>query len=171
MNHFLLENLLFLVLATSFFVVTGWAWRHLKPYELPQPLPGWFTIWFLTVQIVGGLLPLVAMLLWGVWWSDASVLLVFVPYFVLLELQILSESLSLRQFRSVVFVMIPYLYLPFRIWQLYRGLSLLNPAAELIWVRNLLLVEIVLWAATYVLDLTQLPRLLRWEARETPSKN
>jgi hypothetical protein len=171
MTPFLLENLLFLVLATSFFVIVGWAWRHLKPYELPQPLPGWFTIWFLTVQVLGGLLPLVVMLLWGIWWGYTSVLTVFVPYFVLLGLQILSESLSLRRFRSVVFVMIPYLYLPFRIWQLYRGLALLNPAGELVWVRNLLLVEMVLWAATYVLDLAQLPRLLRWETSEIISEN
>jgi hypothetical protein len=81
----------------------------------------------------------------------------------MLGVQILSESLSLRQFHSVVFVMVPYLYVPYRIWQLYEGFSLLNPASELIWVKNLLLVEIVLWALNYALDLAQLPRLLRWE--------
>lgn len=163
--NLLFENLLFFAIATSFFVVVGWAWRQSKHYSLPQPLPEWFKVWFLTVQVVGGLLPLLVMLLWGVWWGYSSVLTVLIPYFVMLGLQILSEIVTLRQFHSVVWVMVPYLYLPYRVWQLYEGLTLLSPASELMWVQNLLLIEIVLWALNYALDLSQLPRLLRWEVQ------
>lgn len=166
-TNILLENLLFLVVTTSFFLIVGWAWRHLKPFDLPQPLPGWFKVWFLTVQVVGGILPLVAMLWWGVWWGYSSVLTVFVSYFVMLGLQIFSEILTLRWFHSIVWVMVPYLYLPYRIWQLYRGLMLLSP--DELWIRNLLLVEIVLWTLNYGLDLSQLPRLVRWEVKESDS--
>lgn len=164
--YLFLENLLFLVIATSFIVIVGWAWRHSKPFSLPEPLPAWFKIWFGTVQVVGIVLPLLGMLLWGVWWGYSSVLTVLIWYFVMLGLQILSEILTLRQFHSVVWVMVPYLYLPYRIWQLYEGLTLLSPESELMWVRNLLIVEIVLWIANYALDVTQLPRLLRWEVQE-----
>jgi hypothetical protein len=164
--YLFLENVLFFAIATSFFAIVGWAWRHSKPYSLPEPLPDWFKIWFRTVQLVGVLPPLLAMLLWGVWWGYSSVLAVFAWYFVMLALQILSESLSLRQFRSTVFVMVPYLYLPYRIWQLYEGLTLLNPTNELMWVRYLLILEIILWTGNYALDLAQLPRLLRWEVKE-----
>ena len=164
--YLFLENLLFLVIATSFIVIVGWAWRHSKPFSLPEPLPAWFKIWFGTVQVVGIVLPLLAMLLWGVWWGYSSVLTVLIWYFVMLGLQILSEILTLRQYHSVVWVMVPYLYLPYRIWQLYEGLTLLSPESELMWVRHLLIVEIVLWIANYALDVTQLPRLLRWEVRE-----
>jgi hypothetical protein len=59
--------------------------------------------------------------------------------------------------------MIPCLYLPYRIWQLYQGLTLLNPQPELIWVRNLLILEIILWIFNYGVHLSQLPKLLRWE--------
>jgi hypothetical protein len=55
--NILLENFLFLVVATSFFVIVGWAWSHSQPFDLPQPLPGWFKVWVLTVQVVGGVLP------------------------------------------------------------------------------------------------------------------
>ena len=151
--YLLLENLLFLVLATSFIVIVGWAWRHSKSFSLPEPLPEWFKVWFGTVQVVGVLLPLLAMLLWGVWWGYSSVLTVLSWYFVMLGLQILSEILTLRQFHSVVWVMVPYLYLPYRIWQLYEGLTLLSPEPELIWIRNLLIIEIVLWTLNYALDL------------------
>ncbi len=164
--YLFLENLIFLVVATSFFVIVGWAWRYSKPFSLPEPLPAWFKVWFGTVQLVGGLLPMVAMLLWGVWWGYRSVLTVLVWYFVMLGLQILSEILTLRQFHSVVWVMVPYLYLPYRIWQLYEGLTLLTPESDLMWVRNLLIVEIVLWSLNYALDLSQLPRLFQWEVQD-----
>lgn len=161
--NLLFENLVFSALATSFFFVVGWAWRHSKPYTLPQPLPGWFSIWFGTVQLVGGLLPLIVMLLWGVWWHYDKVLIVLASYFVMLILQVISESVSLRQFNSVVFVMVPYLYLPYRIWQLFESLSLLSPENDLNWVKSLLVVQIVLWTLNYALDLSQLPRLFQWE--------
>lgn len=168
-KYLLVENLLFFAIATSFLVIVGWAWRQSKPFYLPEPLPGWFRIWFASVQLLGGILPLVIMLLWGVWWGDSSVLTVFIPYFVMLGLQILSEIVTLRQFHSVVWVMVPYLYLPYRIWQLYEGLSILSPESELIWVRNLLLLEIVVWTVNYALDLAQLPRLMRWETQSQES--
>jgi hypothetical protein len=164
--YLFVENLVFFILATSFLIVVGWAWRNSKPFSLPQPLPGWFKIWFGTVQVLGVIVPLVVMLVWGVWWRDNRILTVFVPYFVMLGLQILSEILTLRQFRTVVWVMVPYLYLPYRFWQLYEAWKFLSFETDLAWVRNLLLLEIVLWIGNYVLDVTQLPRLLRWEVKE-----
>lgn len=158
------QDLLFLAIATTFFIVVGWAWRFAKPYDLPQPLPDWFRIWFLTAQIGGGLLPLIG-LGWGIWRSYSNVVAVLVSYLVMLGLQVLSEIVSLRQFRSVVFVMVPYLYLPYRIWQLYEGMTLIA-SDELGWIQTLLWVEIGLWTANYVLDLSQLPRLLRWEDKD-----
>lgn len=161
MLNLLYKDLLFFAIATAFFVVVGWAWRSTKPYDLPQPLPDWFKIWFLTVQIGGGVLPLLG-LGWGIWHGYSSVVAVLTSYFIILGLQILTESLSLRQFQSVVFVMVPYLYLPYRVWQLYEGM-MLNAADELVWIQILLIAEIVLWTANYGLDLSQLPRLLRWD--------
>jgi len=66
--------------------------------------------------------------------------------------------------------MIPYLYVPYRLWQLYQGLMLLPPQPELRGVRNLLLIEIVLWIISYGLALAQLPRLFRWELKPKSDK-
>jgi hypothetical protein len=115
---------------------------------------------------VGVLVPLIALILWGVWWGYSKVLTVLAWYFLMLGLQILSEILTLRKFPSVVWVMVPYLYLPYRIWQLYEGLQILSPEPELMWIRILLIVEIVLWIGNYVLDVSQLPRLFDWEIQE-----
>lgn len=167
--NFFYENLLFGVAATAFFVLVGWAWRKAEPYDLPQPLPAWFRIWFLTVQIGGGLLPIAA-LAWSLWQGYLNVVAILASYFFILVVQILSESVSLRQFHSVVFVMVPYLYLPYRVWQLFEGLAILNSVDELGWIRNLLLFEIVLWTVNYALDLAQLPRLFHWQIKDTTSR-
>lgn len=164
--YLFLENLLFFVASTSFFVFVGWGWRHLKPMSVPEPLPGWFKIWFGTVQVLGGLLPLPVMLLWGVVWGSDGTLSVLLSYYLMLGLQILFESLTLRRYQSVVWVMVPYLYLPYRIWQLYEGLILLGSEAELMWVRYFLILQIVVWTVNYALDVSQLPRLFRWALQD-----
>ncbi len=109
--YLFLENLAFFIVATGFTAIVGWAWRNAKPFSIPEPLPGWFKIWFGTVQVT-------------------------------------------------------YLYLPYRLWQLYEGLTILSSDSELIWVRLLLIVEIFLWIGNYLLDLAQLPRLFRWDIQE-----
>jgi len=162
-NYLLLENLIFFAIATALLVVIGWAWRNIEPYELPKPLPGWFKVWFLSVQFLGIVPPLAALLIGGVWQGNFTVLVIFAAYFLMLGLQILSESLSLRRFQSTVFVMVPYLYLPYRFWQLYEGIILLGSDAEVIWVRHILILEIVVWMINYCLDLAQLPRLFHWK--------
>ncbi|HYW18793.1 MAG TPA: hypothetical protein VE956_05660 [Nodularia sp. (in: cyanobacteria)] len=161
--HLFLENLLFFLSATCFLIVAGWAWKHAKPYSIPEPLPTWFKLWFSTVQILGVLLPLVVMVLWGVLWGDTAVLSVLACYFLMLGLQILFESISLKLFHNVVWVMVPYLYVPYRIWQMYEGLTLLGSVSQVWWIQNLLILEIILWTGNYALNVSQLPRLFRWQ--------
>lgn len=163
--NIVIEDLAFVIAATLFLVAVGWAWRSAKPYELPHPLPSWFRVWFLSVQIIGGLVPLIV-LLWAVWQGQERAIAVLSSYFVMLGLQILSEIATLRWFHSVVWVMVPYLYLPYRVWQLYEGAIVLNADPTQAWVQNLLIGEIVLWTLNYGLDLAQLPRLLRWEVQK-----
>ncbi|WP_241829281.1 hypothetical protein [Desertifilum tharense] len=155
------ENALFSAIALIFIVTVAWAWRETKPYTLPEPLPGWFAVWFGSVQILGGLVPLGA-LGWSIWQGYPSATAVWLFYYLMLGLQILLESLTLRQYATVVWVMVPYLFLPYRIWQLYEGMNLLEPLAELDWMRSLLWLEIGVWSLNYLLDVAQLPRLYGW---------
>lgn len=164
--YLFLENLTFFVIATGFLVIVYLAWGDLKPFELPKPLPDWFKIWFGTVQIIGGILPISALIWWGFIQGYSSVLTIFIPYLIMLGLQIVSEIITLKNLQTVIWVMIPYLYLPYRFWQLYEGLQILNPTPELIWVRYLLIANLIVWIVNYLLDIAQLPRLLRWGGTE-----
>lgn len=163
MVNIFIENSLFVIISTSFLVFVGWVWRRAKPFSIPQPLPTWFKAWLSVVLVVGVLFPVLAIVVWGVWWNQESVLLALIPYLVMLALQILSEIVTSKRFQSCVWVMIPCLYLPYRVWQLYSGLMLLSLESGTIWVQRLLLVEIVLWIFNYGVHLSQIPRLLRWE--------
>ncbi|WP_253274536.1 hypothetical protein [Nostoc sp. PCC 7107] len=107
------------------------------------------------------------MLLWGVWWKHSAVLAVLGWYFIILGLQILFEVVTLRKLQNVIWVLVPYIYLPYRFWKLYEGLTLLGSEPELLWVRYLLMFELVLWIVNYAIDVSQLPRLFRWEVDST----
>lgn len=161
--NIIFENIFFLVISTSFLIFIGWVYRQSKPFSIPQLLPTWFKAWFSIVIILGIALPFVAMLFWGVWQGNQIVLQVLISYFVMLGLQILSESVTVNRFNSCVWVTIPCLYLPYRIWQLYSGLTLLSIGNDSIWIQRLLVTEIVLWVFNYGVHLSQIPRLLQWE--------
>jgi len=98
------------------------------------------------------------LLYWGVWRGDVSVLAVLISYLTMLGLQILTESVTLNRFRSCIWVTIPCVYLPYRIWQLYRGLAIVDNSQ----IQLLLSLEIALWIFNYGVHLSQLPRLLAW---------
>ena len=165
------ENLLFFVLSTTFFLLAGWYWRNAKPYSLPESRPSWFKFWFLSVQILGGLVPLIALIIWGLLWTNPTVIAVFASYLLMLGLQIFAEFLSLRYLATVVWVMIPYLYVPYRVWQLYEGLNLLENTSELMAVQIILILNIGVWIVNYCLDLAQLPFLFYWETKEVSGES
>ncbi len=156
------ENLIFLTFATSFFAISGYAWRNSKPFEIPKPLPSWFQTWLSVVLVVGIVLPVVAIAIWG-WQRNLVVVIVFASYLVMLGLQIVTEIIMSKRFHSPIWVTVPCLFLTYRFWQLYEGVTLVSLDSNLIWVKYLLILELVLWIFNYGVHLSQLPRLLRWE--------
>lgn len=160
-QHLLIENGAFILLSTLFLSVVGWSWRHTQPYELPKPMPDWLPIWFGSVQFLGSVPPLIAMIC-GFWQGIPILKQVLLAYFVLLALQVVAEVLTLRRFQSIVWVMVPYLYVPSRLWQLWEGLNLTTAQSSESWLSVFFIGEIVVWGVNYLLDLTQLPRLLQW---------
>ena len=158
-QYLLIENLVFLAVSTLFLGVTGYAWRHLKPFTLPDAVPGWFFWWFGSVQVLGGILP-AGVLGWGIWSRNVPALLTLAPLTVILALQVLAESLTLRRTASVIWVMVPYLYLPYRLWQIGEGWLWLDDKTS--WLAWLLVFEFGVWLINYLLDLAQLPHLFQW---------
>jgi hypothetical protein len=164
--YLLTENLTFVFAASILTSILIWRWRNAKPYAPPQPFPTWSKIWFASVQILGIFPPLIGLALCGLVWGNQSGLLVLFWYFFNLAMQILWESLTLRKYKTVVWIIVPYIYLPYRLWQSYESLGFLNDEPGMLWVRSILILEIVVWLVNYILDMSQLPRLFRWEVSE-----
>lgn len=160
-QRLLIENAAFFLLATAFLSIAGWSWRQTPPYELPKPLPDWFKLWFGSVQFLGSVPPLIVMIC--AFWQGLPLLWeVLLGYFVVLALQVLTETVTLRQFQTVAWVMVPYLYVPYRLWQLWEGYTLTSAAFSARWLLLFFIGEIIVWGGNYLLDLAQLPRLLQW---------
>lgn len=162
------ENGLLFAISTGFLAITARSWQKVQTFQLPKPLPGWFKVWFGSVQFLGIVPPAIA-LGWSVWQGIPNVWQVLTAYFVMLVVQVISEYLTLRQLQSVIWVMVPYLYVPYRLWQLWEGVLLTASQQDLSWLQLLLIGEIVVWGINYLLDLAQLPRLLRWPGAATES--
>lgn len=84
----------------------------------------------------------------------------------MLGLQIVSE-IVVKNYQSPIWVTVPCLYLPYRFLQLYQGIELVSVESNLIWVKYILILELVLWIFNYGVHLSQLPRLLRWPSVES----
>jgi len=160
------ESILFFLVTNFCLLFMAWMWRRAKPFSLPQSLPLWFKIWLGIIWLIGIILPILTMLLWGLWWSHTVVLQAMIPYFIMLALQGLSEKVILKVFQSSVWAIIPCFYLPYRIWQLHSGLTLLVMKSEPILVQKVLLLEMIFWLVSYVVHLSQIPTFLNWNILE-----
>jgi hypothetical protein len=170
-SNTLVENLLFFLITTSFLGLMGWNWRQSCPFRLPQSLPRWFSSWLVLVLFVGILVPVIAIVFGWFGLGNTNVLQAFLPYFLMLGLQILCETVTLRNFRSCIWVVIPCLYIPYRVWQLHTGIALVGAEANLLWVKRLLVIEIWFWMLNYGVHLYQIPRLLRWDTQSQLFQN
>jgi len=158
-----IENLIFLVLATLVLVVGVKRYPDARPFPGPvKPWPLWFRIWFPIIWFVGGVIPLITLVGWGIIGGNTSVVLALTPYFVMFFLQIVSEQVVWKNFQSPIWVIVPCLYLPWRVWQCVRGLETLGPDSGLLVADITLWALLVLWILNIFVHFTGIPNSMRW---------
>lgn len=166
----LIETLLFLVVATT--VLTVGVLRYPNPRPFPGPVtpwPRWFQIWFKVIWLVGFAIPIVVLVGWGVIGGETIVLLALGPYFVTFIIQIVSEQVVWKKYKSPMWVAVPCLYLPWRVWQSVRGLETIEPRPDLVFVEYSLWALLILWIINIGVHYTGIPNSMRWnEPRATP---
>jgi hypothetical protein len=124
------ESVLFANAAFFAFVcaVLVWAQWRTEPgprFPGPQPVGPVFKVWLVVIWLVGLLLPLVALALE---WS-APVRLALLPYLAMFVAQVATELFVWKRWRSPVWVLVPCLYLPWRLFQSGWGWVAIDPAA------------------------------------------
>jgi hypothetical protein len=157
-----LQEPLFLAFACS---CLAWAqWRlpeRVAAFPGPRPVGPVFKGWLLVIWGVGLALPLVALVVDGVLGGHAGTRLALLPYFAMFAAQVASELWCWKRLRSPVWVIVPCLYLPWRLWQCVRGLDVAPPEATLTFATLWALAA--LWLVNIGVHYTNIPRTLRWD--------
>lgn len=160
MNQVILQELVFIAAACAVLV---WAqWRLPKPsaaFPGPRPVGPVFKVWLVVIWAVGLLLPVAALLVDGVGAGSRAALLALVPYLALFVAQVASELFCWKRWRSPVWVLVPCLYLPWRLFQVYRGHGFDPPPLTGLTLDLLF----VLWLINIGVHYTNIPATLRWD--------
>lgn len=157
-----LQEAVFLLLACA---CLAWAqWRLPRPsarFPGPRPVGPVFKAWLVTIWVVGLLLPLAALVVDGAIGGSTAAALALLPYFWAFAAQVASELFCWKRWGSPVWVIVPCLYLPWRVWQGFRGLEY-APDAPLLTTATLYAL-ILLWIINVGVHYTNIPASLRWD--------
>lgn len=152
----LLTNLGFLLCAVA---CLGWARWRTRPgpvFTGPCPVGPAFKGWLINIWLIGLLLPIVALALG---WSDPLTRLALIPYLVMFVAQVLFELMAWKRWGSPIWVIVPCLFLPWRLFQVWQGLSLASPQT----LTTLTLWALfVLWVINIGVHFTNIPNTMRW---------
>jgi hypothetical protein len=161
-TQLILENLVFFVLTLPGLY---WGWRRYADgpaFTGPRtPWPNWFKRWFKVIWFVGGVVPLLVVVVLLVQGRSQLALLAFGPYFAMFAIQIATELVCIR-LRSPIWVAVPCFYLPWRLLQLERGLAVAEGQGALVLATLWLL--IVLWVINIWVHYSGMPNQMRWDA-------
>lgn len=163
-----LANLAFLLLAAA---CLGWArWRTRAGPEFPGPCPVGpvFKGWLLVIWGVGLLLPLAALVYDGAIRGQPAAALALLPYLLLFVAQVMFEMLAWKGWRSPVWVIVPCLFLPWRLFQIWTGFAIVAGAdvpMTLVTLYGLML----LWIINIGVHFTNIPNTMRWDFHD-PSR-
>jgi hypothetical protein len=164
MADVILHNLIFFALACG---ALGWAqWRTLPGPRFPGPRPVGpvFKIWLVVIWSVGLVLPLVALVVDGVIGGNSAVTLALAPYFVMFFAQVASEIFVWKRWRSPVWVLVPCLYLPWRLYQVSMAFDIAGAAGPIPVVTLITLWALaLLWIINIGVHYTNIPNTLRWD--------
>lgn len=158
----LIQEAVFLALACACLVWAQWRMpQGVAAFPGPRPVGPVFKAWLVIIWLVGLVLPLVALAVDAVAARSVPAHLALIPYFVMFFAQVASELFCWKRWRSPVWVLVPCLYLPWRLWQAFRGLEVAadGPALTVFTMWAL----IVLWIINIGVHYTNIPRTLRWD--------
>ncbi len=159
----LFENLIFFTIATLILAVGIKRYPGARPFPGPvTPWPAWFKVWFKVIWVVGFLLPILILVGWGGVAGESIVWLAIGPYFLLFFLQIGTEQVIWKKYQSPMWVAVPCLYLPWRVWQCVRGLETIDPRTDLAFVEYTLWALLILWIINIGVHFTGIPASMRW---------
>ena len=163
-QYLFMENLVFFLLTLPFLYVGNLRYEGRREFPGPvTPWPDWFRVWFKVIWGVGFVLPLLALLVSWQFGQLHIALLALGPYFIMFFVQIGTELFCMKQWKSPIWVAVPCLYLPWRLFQIYRGWETTEPIDGTIIIDITLSALFVLWVINIAVHYSGIPRQMRWD--------
>jgi hypothetical protein len=163
-----IENAVFFLIASSILAVGILRYRGTAPFPGPvTPWPMWFQVWFRVIWIAGFILPLGVIIAFGFVPLDRAVILALAPYFLMFMVQIASEQYVWQVHKSPIWVAVPCLYLPWRVWQVVRGFEVMEPYPHLTLVTYTLWVLLILWIINIGVHFSGIPASMRYPKHQS----
>lgn len=160
MRDILLLNLAFVAAAGAVLVWAQWRMRPGPMFPGPPPVGTLFKIWLVVIWLVGLALPIAALVAEG---GAAATRLALLPYLATFVLQVATELFVWKRWRSPVWVLVPCLFLPWRVFQAWLGLGLV--AGQALPVTEATLVALmILWVINVGVHYSNIVNTLRWHA-------
>lgn len=175
LRDFALANLAFFLLAGLCLAWAQWRTRPGPPFPGPRPVGTAFKIWLIVIWLVGFLLPLLALVVDGLAGGHRPVRIALGFYLLMFVAQVATEIFVWKRWRSPVWVIVPCLYLPWRLFQAWMGLQVVDgPMLSVVTLWALVL----LWIINIGVHYSNIANTLRWdhhppgarfEARSSPN--
>ena len=153
----LAANIAFFAFACAVLVWAQWRTDLGPRFPGPQPVGPVFKVWLVVIWVVGLLLPLAALVLE---WSQPT-RLALLPYLATFVLQVATELFVWKRWQSPVWVLVPCLYLPWRLFQ--SGWGWTSVEASVLPLTSIMMAALfILWLINIGVHYTNVANTLRW---------
>ena len=160
------QNIAFFAIASVYVWLGARRLTGTAAFPGPRPPPNWFKAWLVVIWIVGLVLPVITLVLVGLMGGIRDVSIGLAAYLVMFFAQVATELFVWKRWRSPIWVIVPCLYLSWRLWQIVWAWNLpaVDSSALATFTYGALF---VLWVINIGVHFTNIPRTLRWDCKES----
>jgi hypothetical protein len=158
----LLHNGAFVFLACVCLAWARWRTPDGAPFPGPRPVGPVFKVWLVVIWAVGLILPVAAIIWDGIIGGHSETLLALIPYIATFFIQVAMEIFVWKRWRSPIWVIVPCLHLPWRLYQVSMGFAIMggvDAPLTMVTLWGLL----ALWIINIGVHYTNIVNTLRWD--------
>jgi hypothetical protein len=157
-----IHNAVFFAIASLYVAIGAKRAAGTAPFPGPRPVAAWFKIWLVVIWLVGLILPLAAFVYDGLVRGVPQAAAALGFYLLMVAAQIATELFVWRRWKSPIWVIVPCLYLAWRLFQVYWGFGLVA-GLDVPFTAFTLYALFALWVINVGVHFTNIPMTLRWD--------
>lgn len=156
------QNIAFFAVASLYVWIGARRVAGTAVFPGPRPPPAWFKVWLVVIWLVGLVLPIVALVIEGLLGGNRDASIGLGAYLLMFFAQVATELFVWKRWRSPIWVIVPCLYLAWRLWQIHWAWTLPGVAGSDL-ASFTCAALFVLWVINIGVHFTNIPLTLRWD--------